>query len=417
MVVCEVCEAVLSTNSSLNRHVREVHEGDVTRFPCSETGCSFTTKTKRSLKMHLGFVHDIGEVKYYPCSEIGCSYTTKTKGNLKIHLGCVHDVGEVKRYPCSETGCSYTAKIKNHLKMHLRNVHGIGEIKYYPCSETGCSYTAKLKSQLERHLGCVHDVGDITLYPCSETGCFFTTKRKSHLKMHLGCVHDIGHVKQHPCSETDCSYTAKIKGNLKIHLECVHDVGDKVCDYCLGNCFKHCIHQDINAGNVNICRKCYRKVTGFQCRAEEQMVQAIESNTYLSPYIILKDRIVAHDSCDTKRRPDLLLSSGELHMFVECDEHQHRYSNYNPICESGRIDEILDEFKEGKVVFVRWNPDGYTAPNGSKRKKREERLTLLINTIIYLTQNPPSDPISIYYMFYDKDNPIIAKRWKKTFVY
>nr|QBK91931.1 MAG: uncharacterized protein LCPAC304_02730 [Pithovirus LCPAC304] len=131
---------------------------------------------------------------------------------------------------------------------------------------------------------------------------------------------------------------------------------------------------------------------------------------------IIFDTIVAHDSCDTKRRPDLLLSSGSLHMIVECDENQHRHSNYNPTCEWGRMDEILDEFKEGKVVFVRWNPDRYTVPKGTKRKSRKERLKLLINTLIYLAQTPIDDPITIYYMFYDQDNPIVADRWKKQFV-
>ncbi len=229
-------------------------------------------------------------------------------------------------------------------------------------------------------------------------------------------MHGVGNGKVFKCSQNTCAYESKIRSNMQRHLEAIHDVGTLVCDYCIGNCFKRILHHDINAGKQYICRKCYKKATGYECRAEEQMVETIKSNPLLGPYIVSKDKIVAHDSCDTRRRPDLLISSGDLHMIVECDENQHRYSNYTPTCEWGRIDEILDEFKEGKVVFVRWNPDNYTVPKDIKRKTRKERLEMLVNTLIYLAQNPPSDLISIYYLFYNEDNPIIANRWKKYFI-
>jgi len=129
----------------------------------------------------------------------------------------------------------------------------------------------------------------------------------------------------------------------------------------------------------------------------------------------LKDKILAHDSCKTRRRPDLLLSSGRLHIVIECDEKQHKY--YSPECEWGRMDEIIDEFKTGKLVFIRWNPDNYGQPEGEKRKVRKERLEMLLELSREITSNPPPDPILVYYMFYDRGNPVIAKRWKTHFIY
>ncbi len=70
------------------------------------------------------------------------------------------------------------------------------------------------------------------------------------------------------------------------HLENVHDVGTLVCDYCVGNCFKRILHYDTNVGKQYICRKCYKKATGYKCRAEEQMVSTIENNALLGPYIV-----------------------------------------------------------------------------------------------------------------------------------
>ncbi len=147
------------------------------------------------------------------------------------------------------------------------------------------------------------------------------------------------------------------------------------------------------------------------------MVKAIENDPRLAPYVVLKDKIIANDACDTKRRPDLLLSSGDLHVILECDENQHKWDPYNPTCEWGRMDEIIDEFKEGKIVFVRWNPDNYhTKIKGTKRATRKERINLLIKTLFQIFKSPPEDPIAIYYMFYNMDNPVIAKRWKTFFI-
>ncbi len=287
---------------------------------------------------------------------------------------------------------------------------------YFRCDQSICNYVAKTHENLTSHLWQVHTIGECKYFRCDQDDCDYVSKTKGSLKTHLWQVHTVGNGTLFRCYQDDCDYVCKINSTLRVHLENVHDVGTLVCDYCVGNCFKRILHHDINVGKQYICRKCYKKVTGYESRAEEQMVQAIKSNMDLSPYIILKDRIVAHDSCNTKRRPDLLLSSGELHMIVECDENQHRHSNYTPTCEWGRMDEMLDEFKEGKVVFVRWNPDRYTVSKGEKRKSREERLKMLVNMLVYLAQNPPSDHIAIYYMFYDRDNPIVADRWKTQFI-
>jgi len=217
---------------------------------------------------------------------------------------------------------------------------------------------------------------------------------QGHLTRHLWQVHDIGNGKIFTCDHCDGKF--KRNGDLKRHLENVHDIGNKVCQYCTGNCFRLRLYKDKNTGQVKICSKCYKKATGYTCRAEEDMVKFLRNHEIFSKYIVSTDKIVANDSCNTKRCPDTLMSSGDQHIIVECDEKQHIH--YNPSCESGRIDEILDEFKSGKVVFIRWNPDHYKTKKGIKKLNRKERLKKLEETIINITKNPPEDHIKVIYM-------------------
>ena len=167
----------------------------------------------------------------------------------------------------------------------------------------------------------------------------------------------------------------------------------------------------------NACRNCFRKITGHTSRVEKQMVEYIQQDISLSPYIYSKDKILKGTSCDTKRRPDLMISSTEeLVIVVECDEKQHQ--GYNPSCEMGRMDEILDELKGCRTIFIRWNPD-YCKYNGvSLSKTRDNRLIELKELILNLIKNNWTDDYTmVYYMYYNKDNEVITNRHKFKLLY
>ena len=104
-------------------------------------------------------------------------------------------------------------------------------------------------------------------------------------------------------------------------------------------------------------------------------------------------------------------------MVIECGEHQH--NGYNKLCEDGRMDEIIDEFKEGRIIFIRWNPDGYKKEKESKCKSRKEKLFELQSLIKKLSTKEwtNDDPfILVYYMYYSKDNSIITNRFYKEII-
>lgn len=72
------------------------------------------------------------------------------------------------------------------------------------------------------------------------------------------------------------------------------------------------------------------------------------------------DKIVS-DGC-SRKRPDLLVDLGSHVVIVEIDESQHKgYS-----CETKRQMQLFLDVGCRPLVFVRFNPDGYTTETGAK---------------------------------------------------
>ena len=389
------CNESFEDKLSLEKHLyRKYKIGDGKFYKCDL--CEYSTGSVNHYKRHLTGKHNIG-VTWYNCDK--CNSKFKSNGNLKMHKAYVHDI-DVTWHNCDK--CDSKFKSNGNLKKHKARVHNI-DVTWHNCDK--CDSKFKSNSHLKQHKARAHNI-DVTWHNCDKCNSKF--KSNSHLKRHKAQAHNID-VTWYNCSECDSKF--KTNSHLKRHLENIHDKGDKTCELLQCNCFKLYSYRYKDKA-IKVCRKCFKKCTGFKCRPEEQMVKHLQSVTNISPYIVLKDRIISHDSCNTKRRPDILISSGDIHIIVECDEKQHR--NYFPSCESGRMDEIIDELKTGQIVFIRWNPDYYKA---KKKDNRKTRLTKLSNLILEITSGKKELPhISVLYMYYDKDNEVICNRWYKEFI-
>jgi ATP-dependent Clp protease adapter protein ClpS len=408
VIECDIC--------NIQRELKYYWENSNTCIKCWGKWCKICNKeysNHSKLIRHLWGVHNIGNGKYFKCTEENCNYKCKANESLKKHLWQVHNKGNGEWFNCTEENCDYKCKSNSDLKKHLREVHNKGNSEWFNCTEENCNYKCKRNSNLKQHLWQVHSVGNAKYFECTEEKCDYKCKNKGDLKKHLWQVHNKGNGKYFSCTEENCKYKCKSNSDLKKHLSNIHDIGTHTCEICLKNCFKLTKYYDKK--DINICRNCYRKYTGYSSRPEKDMIEYLQSISEISPYIVLHDSVIKGDSCMTKRRPDLLISSSnELNIFVECDENQH--SGYDSNCESGRIDEILDEVKDSRTIFIRWNPDNY---NKKPKKSRKERLEQLKDYIIQLTQkkNWSKDFIIVHYMFYNEDNEVVSTRHSKTFVY
>ena len=77
-----------------------------------------------------------------------------------------------------------------------------------------------------------------------------------------------------------------------------------------------------------------------------------EQNVFVLSFVLSVIKYYQQPGCNTKRIPDLMISStDDLVIIVECEEKQHigYYSSF----ELGRMDEILDELKGTCTIIIR----------------------------------------------------------------
>jgi len=353
------------------------------------------------MRNHLANCHDIG-VTWYSCTE--CTKRFKQPGNLKRHLANVHDIG-VEWKSCKY--CADKFKEKGNLNQHMANKHNICVV-WHACDK--CTQKFKNNSDLKRHMANKHDIGVKWNY-CHL--CPSKFKQNPNLKKHLGDVHNIN-VKWHMCEH--CSLKFKQKSNLKQHQSNVHDIGKHQCSFCLRNRNSSIVYND-NHGKHKICRECFKKTTGKSSRVETVMSKYLDKHIG-TEYLLGSDVSLKSMGGCQRYRPDKIYIGKELVIIIECDEHQHKWHNGTYKCDERRISDIYEE--EGicgkKLAVIRWNPDHYKTKRNVKKIKRTDRLVHLVDYFNKILVNPPVEPIHVYYMFYDNDNPRICANLPFTMV-
>jgi hypothetical protein len=126
------------------------------------------------------------------------------------------------------------------------------------------------------------------------------------------------------------------------------------------------------------------------------------------------------DGC-SRRRPDLLLDLGYQVLVIEIDENQHQ--DYDCSCENKRLMELSQDVGHRPLVFIRFNPDGYTNSSGKDvkscwgiqkrtgiciikaimKREWENRLKVLKEQIEYWSneENKTEKIVEVVHLFYD----------------
>lgn len=397
---CNLCSSKFPLKESLKQHIFTVHSNNFIKCDL----CDKKVKTNGALALHKKFIHNISVI-WNKCNL--CDKKFKSKGGLKNHKKNIHHI-DLEWIKC--TICNYKCKSKSNLNTHIQLNHIIKENKF-KCNI--CNKFYKTEYNLKSHIQGIHNFNGnkIECYICHAK-----LKTKQSLKQHLANKHDIG-VKYFYCDQEGCDHKCKNNSDLKKHLENMHDIGKHPCDFCLGNRNSSIQYKD-KAGTHKICRACYNKATGKNSRVEHTWSDYLDKKVGTN-YLLSSDKSLKSMGGCSLKRPDKLYTSPDLIILGECDEKQHLYNNGSYECEDRRISEIYDEptFSGKKMVVIRWNPDNYTPPEGYEKHKRDVRLKTCSNLIQHLMKTPPSDLITIYYLFYNEDNPRISRAYPVEMIY
>jgi KRAB domain-containing zinc finger protein len=86
MVVCETCNKVLSSKSSLRRHIKYKHEQNKP-YQCNH--CEWVYINKCDLDRHIKYKHT--EIKEFKCPKEDCDSEFAWKTDLKDHIRWKHN--------------------------------------------------------------------------------------------------------------------------------------------------------------------------------------------------------------------------------------------------------------------------------------------------------------------------------------
>jgi len=130
---------------------------------------------------------------------------------------------------------------------------------------------------------------------------------------------------------------------------------------------------------------------------ELSVKQKIEdSNINISLY----DKVIP-EGC-SKKRPDFVINTNWGSIIIEVDEFQHNRKSYSCECEITRMKQIYFDIgiEQGKILFIRYNPDVYK-PSYGDTFTTNEKLNSLIRTVNYYLNNEINNYLEVLYLFYD----------------
>jgi hypothetical protein len=130
---------------------------------------------------------------------------------------------------------------------------------------------------------------------------------------------------------------------------------------------------------------------------------------YKDTLTMIFDKII-ENGC-SRRRPDVFIDFGSHCVMIEVDENAH--TNYT--CEQKRMLDIYEDIGFRKIVFIRFNPDGYSTDTvkfespfsytktgivNVNKVEMKRRIDKLLAKIDYYKVNEPDNEFIIDYMFY-----------------
>ena len=243
---------------------------------------------------------------------------------------------------------------------------------------------------------------DITHKTCKFENCYirasygFLFKSKTHCKKHKNNNEFIKNnpkcefekCKNQPCYTDENNYPLRCEDHKK---EGDKNIIERQCSSCGLNCM---LTED------NLCNDCNDYSERKHHKRKETIIKnVLDANNFKYDTY---DKIPS-EACN-KFRPDFVFDRGTYIIILEVDENQHQ--SYTCECEQARMINLFQDFGGLPVVFVRFNPDGYTDNNCIRHQYTKSRETRLLSTLNSLMLHQPKDFLSVIYLYYNGDDGI-----------
>jgi len=196
---CTLCDAHLSTQSSLRRHYKNIHERE-TPFACSFEDCNARFHSEDLLLKHSS---EHSGLLPYGCSYDGCDKRFFFPVQLRNHVTNVHE----KIHYCSSCSESFDSKVDLSVHVELHNAK-------LPCEYCGMLF--KTQKTLKFHIFYKHS-GENISFPCEICEKTFTLEK--NLKVHVSR----SHLKEKPYECDTCKKKFGYKHSLQRHNQNIHN--------------------------------------------------------------------------------------------------------------------------------------------------------------------------------------------------
>lgn len=313
--------------------------------------------------------------------------------------------------------CQAVFKQKSHLNRHAATHL---EETSFACDECGASF--KRRDCLNTHM-MIHT--DERPHKCTYEGCELAFRSLGHLKVHMRIhtgekpfkcdtcedsfvraehlrLHKMLHTGEKPFKCSECEFTTRQMTNLRSHQR-VH-TGEKPFECSFEGCdakFSHKHHRDSHYYYT------HTEEGASERKREEMVVKRFLDEKIPNSYIRemrvdytclnqpgLKNKFSRVDFALPYLVPNTVI-------LLEVDENQHKH--YDQSCENARMHDIVASLRLGgtleNIVFVRYNPHGFTVDDKQQKLKRKERLEKLLETMTSIS--PTGPPFDIKHLFYD----------------
>jgi hypothetical protein len=199
------------------------------------------------------------------------------------------------------------------------------------------------------------------------------------------------------CSDPDCRDTATHRLNSDRYCEDHAPAG--AIDYVQRPCTSCKLICILDADNL--CASCCGPAK-IRTKVKENAVRDILIAHGIP--IASQDRMLNGGEC-VRSRPDFVIFVGTHIVIVECDENAHR--SYVKACELARMINLSQAAEGLGVIFIRYNPDSFTAADGKPGKATPQRRIKTLVDWVRCAMSPESNPAvtgafcSVKYLFYD----------------